>query len=352
MKIIIAQKLKELRAAKGCTQEDLAEYLSISVPSVSKWERAESYPDITFLPQIAAYYNVSVDDLLGVGEIRKQERLDWYEAESQKLRNIGKIPEEVALWRETLKEFPNEQLVISKLARAISFQSERNDEQIKEVIKLQERILKESKNQDLRDIAIQELCYSYKDLGDIEKAKEYANMGSDMYCSKQSLMSDILKGEEGENYNKRMILDYIDLIGGCALKLKSVSRRTQHEFYLKLLEVLFDDGFYGFYATRASLRHCWLAMGYANQEGAEDKVRYHLEQLARFSRQYDSLNGEYAYTCTMLNSLTGDTANISTNGEGTDCERSLAELENSMFDKYRETDWFKAVVDSLKAGVE
>ena len=93
-------------------------------------------------------------------------------------------------------------------------------------------------------------------------------------------------------------------------------------------------------------------MGYANQEGAEDKVRYHLEQLARFSRQYDSLNGEYAYTCTMLNGLTGDTANISTNGEGTDCERSLAELENSMLDKYRETDWFKAVVDSLKAGVE
>lgn len=352
MKIIIAQKLKELRAAKGCTQEDLAEYLSISVPSVSKWERAESYPDITFLPQIAAYYNVSVDDLLGVGEIRKQERLDWYEAESQKLRNIGKIPEEVALWRETLKEFPNEQLVISKLARAISFQSERNDEQIKEVIKLQERILKESKNQDLRDIAIQELCYSYKDLGDIEKAKEYANMGSDMYCSKQSLMSDILKGEEGENYNKRMILDYIDLIGGCALKLKSVSRRTQHEFYLKLLEVLFDDGFYGFYATRAPCVTAGLPWDTPIRKEPRTKVRYHLEQLARFSRQYDSLNGEYAYTCTMLNGLTGDTANISTNGEGTDCERSLAELENSMLDKYRETDWFKAVVDSLKAGVE
>ena len=48
MKIIIAQKLKELRAAKGCTQEDLAEYLSISVPSVSKWRGQKATPTSPF----------------------------------------------------------------------------------------------------------------------------------------------------------------------------------------------------------------------------------------------------------------------------------------------------------------
>lgn len=351
MNIIIAQRLKELRAEKGNTQEDLAEYLTVSVPSVSKWERAESYPDITFLPRIAAYYDVSVDDLLGVGEIRKQERIDWYRSESLKLQNIGKIPEAVTLWREALNEFPNEHSVISELAHAIRFQRQKDEAQIKEVIRLQERILRESTNQSLRDNAIQSLCYSYKELGDIEKAEEYANMGSNIYCSRDNLLSSVLKGEKGEMHNRQMILTCIDLIGYCALKISSVSRAAQHEFYLKMLEALFDDGFYGFYAIRASQRHCWLAMNYASQGDDEDKVKYHIEQMARFSRQFDSLNGEYTYTCTILNGLTDDTAGITKNHEGTDCESSLEELKNSMFDRYREKEWFKAVVDSLTDGV-
>lgn len=352
MNIIIAQRLKELRAAKGNTQEDLAEYLRVSVPSVSKWERAESYPDITFLPRIAAYYNVSVDDLLGVGEIRKQERIEWYRSESLKLQNVGKIPEAVSLWREALEEFPNEHSVISELAHAIFFQRQKDEAEIKEVIRLQERILRESTNQSLRDSAIQSLCYSYKNLGDMEKAEEYANMGSDIYCSRDSLLSRVAKGKYGERLNRLMILKCMDLIGHCALRLSSVSRTAQHEFYLKMLEALFDDGFYGFYAIRASQRHCWLAMSYASRGDDEDKVRYHIEQMARFSRQFDSLDGEYTYTCTILNGLTDDTAGITTNCEGTECESSLEELKNSMFDKYRETDWFKAVVDSLTAGAE
>lgn len=57
---VIASKRKE----KGLTQEELAEYLGVSKPAVSKWESEQNYPDITLLPVIASYFDISVDELL------------------------------------------------------------------------------------------------------------------------------------------------------------------------------------------------------------------------------------------------------------------------------------------------
>src|SRR5690554_1072736 len=63
--INIGRAIVQGRKAKGITQETLAHYLGVSKASVSKWETGQSYPDITFLPQLATYFNVSIDDLLG-----------------------------------------------------------------------------------------------------------------------------------------------------------------------------------------------------------------------------------------------------------------------------------------------
>ncbi len=60
----IAKTLVSKRREKGITQEELAAYIGVSKASVSKWETAQSYPDITFLPQLAAYFNISVDELI------------------------------------------------------------------------------------------------------------------------------------------------------------------------------------------------------------------------------------------------------------------------------------------------
>jgi len=64
-KINIARAILNGRRAKKVTQEELAQFLGVSKASVSKWETGQSYPDITLLPQIAAYFNISVDELLG-----------------------------------------------------------------------------------------------------------------------------------------------------------------------------------------------------------------------------------------------------------------------------------------------
>lgn len=63
--INIGSRIANKRREKGITQEELAEFLCVSKPAVSKWESGQSYPDITLLPVLATYFNISVDELLG-----------------------------------------------------------------------------------------------------------------------------------------------------------------------------------------------------------------------------------------------------------------------------------------------
>lgn len=63
--IKIGNKVSAKRKEKGITQEELANYLGVSKPAVSKWESGQSYPDIQLLPVMAAYFNISVDELIG-----------------------------------------------------------------------------------------------------------------------------------------------------------------------------------------------------------------------------------------------------------------------------------------------
>ena len=60
----IAKTLILKRKEKGITQDELANYIGVSKSSVSKWETGQSYPDVTFLPQLASYFNITVDELI------------------------------------------------------------------------------------------------------------------------------------------------------------------------------------------------------------------------------------------------------------------------------------------------
>jgi orotate phosphoribosyltransferase len=59
----VGTNIKKLRISKGDTQEQLAKSLQISFQSVSKWENGIASPDIGFLPIIAEYFGVSIDEL-------------------------------------------------------------------------------------------------------------------------------------------------------------------------------------------------------------------------------------------------------------------------------------------------
>ena len=61
-------KLKELRNDKGLTQKAMAEQLNISIPTLSHWECDYQEPAFKDLIMLSAYFNVTVDELLGISE--------------------------------------------------------------------------------------------------------------------------------------------------------------------------------------------------------------------------------------------------------------------------------------------
>ncbi|MBQ8496071.1 MAG: helix-turn-helix transcriptional regulator [Clostridia bacterium] len=65
MSIKLNEQIAFLRKTKGITQEELATALGVTNQAVSKWESAACCPDIMLLPDIARYFEVSIDELMG-----------------------------------------------------------------------------------------------------------------------------------------------------------------------------------------------------------------------------------------------------------------------------------------------
>lgn len=61
----VGDEIKKLRLQKGISQKELAEFLLISRQTISKWELGKSVPDLDYIMQLADYFNVTLDQLVG-----------------------------------------------------------------------------------------------------------------------------------------------------------------------------------------------------------------------------------------------------------------------------------------------
>ena len=61
----LGENLKKHRTNRELTQEQLADVLGVSAQAVSRWENGTTYPDITLLPTIASYFDISIDEISG-----------------------------------------------------------------------------------------------------------------------------------------------------------------------------------------------------------------------------------------------------------------------------------------------
>lgn len=83
-----SKRLKMLRNEKKLKQKQLADYLSYGHTAISNYESGRNEPSIADLKKIAKYFNVSLDYLMGVIDIRNPYDESNHPEEIEELINL------------------------------------------------------------------------------------------------------------------------------------------------------------------------------------------------------------------------------------------------------------------------
>ncbi len=161
----LSENLKKYRLLKNLTQEDIAEMLNITPQSVSKWERGESCPDITFLPALANIFETSIDLLIGMDTIRAEQTRFNIHKTATEFQRSGDYASAEKVYRDALLIYPNKPGMILGLAGVLALQGKSE-----EAIVLMERGLPISTNEKQKATMRATLCFLYLKCGRKDEA--------------------------------------------------------------------------------------------------------------------------------------------------------------------------------------
>ena len=190
MDLRIGENIRKHRRDMNLSQEVLAERLGVSFQAVSKWERNETYPDVTLLPVIANFFHISVDELLGTHEINEAEEINAIVAKCHEHDTHYEGKKLIETVEEGLKKFPNNFKLLSWYAYAIQ---NKNPEKCVETCKY---ILDNCTDQSVRNWTQSNLCYGYFKSGNRDKAIECARQLPSYYDTWEDSLRHFLDGDE------------------------------------------------------------------------------------------------------------------------------------------------------------
>lgn len=113
LKQIIAKNISDLRKMKGITQFELAEQLHYSDKAISKWERAESLPEITVLKELADIFEIKVDYLLQPEHEKNEDNLKQISKRNTRNRKLITCISIMLVWFVATLAFVNVDIIFN-----------------------------------------------------------------------------------------------------------------------------------------------------------------------------------------------------------------------------------------------
>ncbi len=304
MTICIGENIKRLRQEKGITQETLAGFLGVTFQSVSRWERNESYPDITLLPVIAEFFGISTDTLLGVDKSRDEAEIKALLKEHDNYTDEKLILKSVLALK---KKYPNDYRVqLRWMGYLIFYNWDELEKNTAEIISIYNHIQNNCTNDAVLICAKRYYIYLMSNLA----CKENPKVTFDDYehiIREMPLMRD---GRENYFYLYRLhehpdadkiamdsieeamflfycnISDYYYITEKFSLDYRiEISEKTKDFF-----NYIYNDGNYS-RMWRTVMSRCYGMLGFFYfQKGNEEKSLHNLKRAAELALRFDSLD--------------------------------------------------------------
>ncbi len=362
MKLSIGENIKGLRKQKDITQEQLAEMLGVSCQSVSRWELGVCYPDMELLPQLAKIFEITVDKLLGVDDISENKKVEEYLERFQRAINKGKIYECISIAREGVAEYPNNYILLDKLMYAL-FGSidnsgnipdwEKNMEKYDaEITALGERIAKFCPDPNIRLTATARLAFNHVLHGRKKIGRQIYETLPPMELCQEMHIWWALEDEEKLTFLHKAIKDSYELLNSFIWLLADadvVDAETELIAIKKLfeLEKLILDG----NRPNNNWGSVWLDFDIAKRYaliGDFDNMYKHLYMAVDEAKAFDNRPEEQKYTALLIGEITEKRLDFETSDTRPLCVILRDKwLLHDEFDPVRDTDKFKAVIESL-----
>lgn len=357
MNLTIGETIKRLRRERGITQETLADYMNVSTPAVSKWERGETLPDITMVLPLASYFGVSADELLGFDAVKNEQTIQAYLDEYHRLGAIGKDHEKFDLMMKAYAEFPNDWRIVEEYMWQLNYDPNHfdkpygNEVHKDELYRLCDRVLTECTLDSPRYAALSILGGLYVVDGQIDKAVETAKRFPPSYMTQEWELENIWDRGTDEWWKQArenawsIMYDLQVKIRNLGLYAPDPAEQIRLlKKAVAVIELVLEDGDYGFCHYDLCELYLWIANRYVQLDDIPPAMEYYEKGFAH-AKRYDSLPKTSVHTSFLVRGKVQDMTQVTTGSEMNEVARELEYIrESAVYEKVKDLPEMQAIL--------
>ncbi|MBR6004886.1 MAG: helix-turn-helix transcriptional regulator [Clostridia bacterium] len=359
MNIYFSETIRRLRKERGMTQEALSDILGVSFQAVSKWERGESYPDIEILPDIADYFGVSVDELLGVNRAENEKEILGI---IEKYDNLTDAQSRHEIIANAIEKFPNDFRLKLRHMGDLAFggSNEECAKNLNPVRAVYANIQNNCTNDGIRICSKRYLASYYRTLSDIENSgvtfddcEKIIGTMPHMRDGQEFLRSYLFADAEGYKNNiMEAVEEEISLLCHGISHLFDITDENAdidtliygRQAQADMLDLFYNDGNYG-RAWKNMIFSCgYLGCLYAKKGDCKKAAEYFGKE-AELAVRFDSLDRVTVMHSTLFEGREFDKNSLGSDFSAKDRVRHLLEEKYPLPDEFRTSPEYQAVIE-------